>query len=122
MYIFTTMKRECLECGIPIFGRSDKKYCSDSCRNSRNNRLNSEENKIIWKTNRKLKKNHTILTELLTKNVTKIGRQELQELGFYLSYYTHTRSDHHGVRWHYVYNLKYRCLPNDYIMILTEEQ
>lgn len=110
----------CLECGIPIFGRSDKKYCSDSCRNARNNRLNSENNKILRKTNQKLRKNYSILTELLNTGVTKIRRQELLELGFYVSYYTETHSDEQGVVWHHVYNHKYTLMDDDSYLLKTE--
>ena len=34
--------RECLECGEPLKGRVDKKFCSDYCRNSHNNKVNKD--------------------------------------------------------------------------------
>lgn len=31
------MERVCLNCGTPLFGRSDKKFCSHNCRSYYNN-------------------------------------------------------------------------------------
>ena len=46
----------CLECGEQIQGRSDKKFCSDYCRNSHNNKVNTESKNLIRNTNNRLKK------------------------------------------------------------------
>ena len=35
--------KECLECGVLVKGRIDKKFCSDYCRNSFNNKVNKIE-------------------------------------------------------------------------------
>ena len=37
------MKKQCPECEDPIIGRTDKKFCSDGCRNSYNNRVNKDQ-------------------------------------------------------------------------------
>ena len=34
-------EKMCPECGKPVFGRIDKKFCSDACRNAFNNKANS---------------------------------------------------------------------------------
>ena len=34
------MDKLCLECGDKLFGRIDKKFCSDACRNAYNNKIN----------------------------------------------------------------------------------
>ena len=39
--------KTCLECGEPILGRSDKKFCSDLCRNAYNNKANSDSNNFV---------------------------------------------------------------------------
>ena len=41
------MKKKCLECKDPIIGRADKKFCSDQCRNTYNNKLNSDSNNFV---------------------------------------------------------------------------
>ena len=41
------MKKQCPECNDPIVGRTDKKFCSDGCRNSFNNRVNKDQKNLI---------------------------------------------------------------------------
>ena len=36
------MKKNCLECGEAFNGRIDKKFCSDYCRNTYNNKINND--------------------------------------------------------------------------------
>ncbi|MBN2521295.1 MAG: hypothetical protein JXB17_12355, partial [Bacteroidales bacterium] len=57
-------KKLCTECGEPIHGRSDKKFCCDQCRNIFNNRLNSNLNNYMRNINNVLRKNRRILAEL----------------------------------------------------------
>ena len=38
-------ERKCLECGTVLKGRSDKKFCSDYCRNTYNNKVNRDSKK-----------------------------------------------------------------------------
>ena len=38
------MEKKCLECESPLVGRVDKKFCSDYCRNSYNNKINTNNN------------------------------------------------------------------------------
>lgn len=55
------MKRVCLNCGTPIYGRSDKKFCSHNCRAYYNN--------IIYKEKRDSARNNSkicYITEYLT--------------------------------------------------------
>ena len=39
---------ECAKCGRPIVGRSDKEFCSDSCRGHYHRDLRRLERKMIW--------------------------------------------------------------------------
>jgi len=34
------MKKQCTECGEEMTGQADKKFCSDQCRTSHNNKWN----------------------------------------------------------------------------------
>ena len=58
--------KKCLECGEKIVGRIDKKFCTDYCRNSYNNKVNTESKNLIRNTNNRLRKNFKILSELNT--------------------------------------------------------
>ena len=83
-------KRTCPECGETIKGRVDKKFCSDMCRNSFNNKINSDTNNYVRNINNFLRKNRRILEENLKGDTTKIAKQKLIDKGFNFSFYTNT--------------------------------
>ena len=58
-------KKVCLDCGETIKGRSDKKFCNDICRNSYNNKLNSDTTNYVRNVNNILRKNRRVLEELI---------------------------------------------------------
>lgn len=57
-------ERTCLDCGEPLRGRADQKFCNDLCRNSYNNKKLGSSTNFMRKINRILKKNHALLEEL----------------------------------------------------------
>ena len=73
--------RKCLECGDHLKGRIDKKFCSDYCRNSYNNKVNKDSKNLIRNMNNRLRKNHKILSELNTRGKTKIPRNNYTTRG-----------------------------------------
>jgi len=79
----------CLECGDEITGgRSDKKFCSDKCRNAYHNaeshRTRAIHNRIIGYIN----KNYQILSTLSRLGIDQIPLSELAMSGFNPSYFT----------------------------------
>ncbi|MCD4732176.1 MAG: hypothetical protein K8R74_16335, partial [Bacteroidales bacterium] len=89
-------KRLCPECGFEIIGRTDKKFCSDQCRNTFNNRLKQDANNYIRNINNILRKNRRILAELNPKGKSKVTRNKLNEKGFNFDYYTNSYSTKTG--------------------------
>ena len=73
------MSKECLECGEKIIGRVDKKFCSDPCRNSYNNRLNKDSSNLIRNTNNLLRKNYRILQELNPDQKATVPKAKMAE-------------------------------------------
>ena len=57
-------EKKCLECTEPFRGRSDKKFCSDYCRNTYNNKVDPEDKNLIRNINNRLRRNYNILKEL----------------------------------------------------------
>lgn len=82
------MKKKCLECGDTFIGRSDKKFCSDMCRNSYHNKYNGYRNAMIRHVNHKLRKNRHILFELIRANNTEISKEDLTYSGFDWQFFT----------------------------------
>lgn len=83
------MHNNCLECGDEIlYGRSDKKFCSSSCRNAYNNRLASigpgGKRHIL----NRIESNYAILHTLLLLGRTSVSVRELDALGYDKKYVT----------------------------------
>ena len=79
----------CLECGDEIvFGRSDKKFCSQKCKNDHNNRIGYGDRRFKERTVKALEKNYSILSTLLGSGVTSISLLEIAQLGFNREYIT----------------------------------
>jgi hypothetical protein len=115
------MDKNCLDCGDTIKGRSDKKFCSDHCRNSYNNRLNSSSSNLIRNTNNVLKRNRRILESLNPDEKTKVSRMRLIEKGFNFNYFTSitkTKNDH---VYHFCYDQGYLMLENDFFLLVVRK-
>lgn len=113
--------RLCLDCEKPLNGRKDKKFCDDACRNSYNNKLNSEDTVYVKKVNSILKKNRKILQELIPKegkiNVTE---KKLRDAEFNLNYYTSEYQTKQGVVYKYCYEFGFRKLEENFYMLVKK--
>lgn len=115
-------KRTCLECGAVIRGRSDKKYCSDHCRNAYNNRRNKDSKNLMRNINNKLRKNYRILDSFPLKDgKTRTTKSKLADKGFDFDYITHLYTTKKGTTYFFVYDLGYLPLDNDFYMIVKRE-
>jgi hypothetical protein len=114
-------QKKCLECDTVIIGRIDKKFCSDYCRNTYNNKVNTESKNLIRNTNNRLKKNYKILTELNVSGKTKITRSRLNNQNFDFNYFTSIYTTKTGNVYHYVYDQGYLALENDYFLLIKRD-
>ncbi len=113
-------QKQCLECGDVLHGRSDKKFCSDYCRNSYNNKVNVESKNLIRNTNNRLKKNYKILTELNKTGKSKVIRNTLIGHNFDFSLFTSIYTTKTGNVYYYVYDQGYLELDNDYFLLIKK--
>lgn len=111
-------KRLCPVCNDPIIGRVDKRFCSDQCRNTFNNKRYSSKGDLIQKVNRVLKKNHSILESLNTSGKTKVPRSKLLQEGFDFSYFTSTYETQKGGLYHLVYDQGYLALSDELFLLI----
>lgn len=72
----------CLECGHPLTGRTDKKFCSGDCKNRYHNRERNVLRSFRNKTMDKLELNYRILGWALATGSTSIPLQVLDDMGF----------------------------------------
>lgn len=116
------MDKECIECGDSINGRVDKKYCSDLCRNSYNNKVNSCSSVHIRNINSILKKNRRILEELVPEQTSKASKSKLLQKGFNFSYHTSIYTTRKGLSYYFCYEYGYLPLENEYYFLVKQKE
>ena len=114
-------KRYCPECGAPVYGRIDKKFCSDQCRNAFNNKNLGYSNNYIRKINGVLRKNRKILEELNPKGKSKVHLQQLKKKGFDFEYHTNIYTTKTGNKYHFCYEHGYLKLENDFYALVRRD-
>lgn len=116
--------KACLNCNKKIVGRSDKKFCDDSCRNNYNNHINSDENNYVRNINNALRKNRRILKQAMKTDadVTKTSRFKLVNEGFTFHYFTHIYTTQKQQTYYFVYEYGYLQLNEDQILIVKRDQ
>ena len=112
--------KQCLECGEAIFGRIDKKFCSDYCRNSFNNKINRVSKNLIRNTNNLLKKNYRILEKLNPEQKAKTTKDNLLRKGFNFDYFTSIYTTKTGKVYFFVYDQGYLELDNNYYALVKK--
>ena len=113
------MKKNCLECSEPIQGRIDKKFCSDYCRNTYNNKVNKESKNLIRNINNRLRKNYRLLTELNSLGKTKVTRKKLLDNNFDFGFFTSIYTTKTGNTYYYIYDQGKIALVIDIIISIS---
>lgn len=72
----------CLECGNVLYGRTDKKFCDESCRNRYHTRRHAESTRMKRRVIAALDGNYRILTEVLSSGKDSAELSELEAAGF----------------------------------------
>jgi len=103
----------CLECHKEIVGRADKKFCSDYCRISFNNKKRSEDKKTIRDINVILRTNHKILKRINLAGKKKLNKAALTDQGFNFSYFTNLHTTNNGNKYFFCYDYGYRYLDDE---------
>ena len=114
------MAKECLECGEPLKGRVDKKFCSDLCRNAYNNKQNSDTTNYMRSVNNILRKNRRILLEKVEqgKGKANVHKEKLHEKGFNFHHITHTYKTKKGAVYYFCYEYGYLPLEKDFYFLV----
>lgn len=112
------MEKACLECGEKIVGRTDKKFCSDYCRNSYNNNLNKDSKNMVRNVNNQLRKNYRILEELNPDGKVKLPKSRLVAKGFNFDYFTSIYTTKTGNTYYFVYDQGYLPLEGEFYALV----
>jgi hypothetical protein len=113
--------QKCLECQEPFKGRIDKKFCSDYCRNTYNNKINKESKNMIRNVNYRLRRNYKTLSELNTSGKTKVTRVKLLSSNFDFNVFTSIYQTKTDNTYYYVYDQGYLLLENDYYLLIKRD-
>ena len=82
----------CLECGDEIrYGRSDKKFCCDTCKNRWHNRHVHDSRIFRQRVNSALEKNYDILDALRRTTLRDIPMADMESMGFRRRFFTSYR-------------------------------
>ncbi len=115
-------EKKCLECGSQLKGRADKKFCDDACRNSYNNKLNSDTNNYVRNVHYVLRKNRRVLEELNPDGTTKVPRSKLVEKGFDFDYHTNLYTTKAGATYFFCYEYGYLPLEGDMLALVKKKE
>ena len=115
------MERKCMDCGEPLAGRADKKFCDDSCRANYNNRRNSAESGYLRKVNNILKRNRKILEKLNPGGEHKVKWQALINEGFNFNYITDMNETTDGSQYRFCYEYGYLLLDDDEVLLVRRK-
>ncbi|MGB5981386.1 MAG: hypothetical protein WBG46_04510 [Nonlabens sp.] len=113
--------KTCPECGDPVKGRADKRFCSDYCRNVANNKLNKDSTSLMRNINNRLRKNWRILNELNPDSKTKTTRNKLLSMGFDFNFFTSIYTTKKGTIYYFVYNQGYLNTDEDFFLIVKRD-
>lgn len=114
-------KRVCLECGESFNGRVDKKFCSDMCRNSHNNKLNSDGTNYVRNITNILRKNRRIMSDFLPGETAKISQQKLIDKGFNFNYHTSITTTKEGKNYIFCYEYGYLPIEGNYYLLVKRK-
>lgn len=115
------MDRKCLDCGEPLVGRADKKFCDDACRSNYNNRRNNEESGYLRKVNSILKRNRKILETLNPEGKGKVKWRVLVREGFNFEYITDMNEMADGAQYRFCYEYGYLLLDADEVLLVRRK-
>lgn len=115
------MERTCMDCGAPLVGRADKKFCDDGCRANHYNRRSSAENGYLRKVNSILKRNRKILGKLNPEQERKVKWQTLMDEGFNFNYITDMSETADGSQYRFCYEYGYLLLEDDEVLLVRRK-
>lgn len=115
--------KKCRECGKEVIGRQDKKFCSDICRHSHNNRVRAVNGgNYINSINAILRKNRNILMDVSTEENPKVSRNRLYDKGFNFNYITSSYTTKKGSVYFYCYDYGYLPVEEDYVFVVKRKE
>jgi hypothetical protein len=110
----------CLACKKEFDGRSNRKFCSVSCKNRFHNERNKEKEAAVLEINKILHKNWTTLNKLYdVYRSAPISMDVVEAYGFNKTYFTHIHNSTLGDKYSMVYDLGLKYNLDNKIQIVV---
>jgi predicted nucleic acid-binding Zn ribbon protein len=115
--------QKCQSCARLIFGRTDKRFCCDACRNIWNNKNRHRAAPSVKLVNRILKRNRDVLRNVQPegKRTFRIRKAQLEVLGFNFSYFTGACNRRNGSIFFFCYEYGYSALSSETYYIIKKQ-
>lgn len=109
----------CKNCNEEFKGRSNKKFCSSSCKNQFHNERNKEKNALFTALNKQLQKNYSVLNQTFeVYRSAPVKLDILEKQGFSVDFHTHTFNAPDGSRYTMVYDLGFKPSFDNQVQIV----
>lgn len=109
----------CLECGDRIvYGRSDRKFCCDACKNRFHNRRSGNSRHYRQRIHSALERNYFILDSLRRTSLRNIPMSDLVNMGFSREYFT-SYSGNASEETYMCYDIRY-CVVKDIVISIVK--
>lgn len=114
--------QKCKVCKKELKGRSDKKYCSEACKNYYHKNLRRVTDGASFEIDKILHRNRSILLEIIgkQKGQIKIARMQLDQKKFSFKYHTHININSQGKTFYWLYDLAWMEFSDDEILIVRK--
>ena len=116
------MKGQCRLCKQEFSGRSDKIFCSISCKTEYHRKLRATNPRHTKAIDKILHRNRTILLEVMGKYTTqkKVSSMVLDRKRFNYNYITKFTINKEGKTYHHVYDFAWMRFSDDQILIVRK--
>lgn len=114
------MRKICKMCKNEFTGRSDKIYCSTSCKNEYHHKLSTVTNIATARIDKILHRNRSILLEIMGKNKTRLttSKMILDKKKFNYTYMTGYSINNQGKTYHHIYDFSYMLFSDPKVLIV----
>jgi hypothetical protein len=114
-------KKLCLNCSLPVAGRTDKKFCDDACRSTYHAKFSSTEADYVKQINLRLKRNRKILLALNPDGKAKVNRKEMLAQGFDFQCFTGIYRTEKNTCYYFCYEMGYLLLEHEHVLLVKKK-
>lgn len=117
-------KKVCKECGEALVGRTDKRFCSDACRNLFHYHANNAPINYVRNVVNILKRNRRVLSELNKSQdgKVKVHREKMVERGYNFLYHTNIYRTKAGNTYVFCFEHGYLELSESWFMLVRRDE